>query len=457
MLNTNNLSYWTLQSFPYILTPINKYEFFCLNNEQKKLIPTENHTFCFVKEGNVVATFSNNEKNETLTISAGMFVQWSGIGVLDFLSTEDNSSVLLMSFKILRPNQCEIFGENKTVNYSVPVMMQALTIEMPHAFVPEVGSVENRLLEIMCNEAQIKAVGHFNKIQLLLSEFVVEIVRNHPKIPRYIDAVAITSNTDDDLPLKKGREIYINDVEIWCGNPEDENSVLLSTMRANRYFVSNNGDTDEKINYESVLNDDGKMLGKLYSGDKNICYKVLLWPDSGIKPIDVDLYANQWLYVRTKIKSNMIGNIGIAVYATKGHHWFGSPFIIDKVNEWQDVVMPVMFVRSYKEVHRIVSSAIKYIHQNYSKKISLKSVAEAIYTNPNYLSTIFSKEKGITFSAYVKKYRLSLAQKLLVETDLSIEKIALEVGFYDIQHFSKLFKKELGVSPVNFRKANKRK
>lgn len=458
MLNTNNLSYWTLQKFPYILTPISNFMFFTLSKGQSTTISTNNHTFCYVKSGTVKSTFENYEavdKNEQINLTTGMFVQWSGQGFLEFAAVEENTRILVISFKLLRPNQPDDNESADVVNYTIPVLMQRLTIEMPHTLTPEVASVERRLLENMCTEADKRSVGYFNKLQLLLSQLVIEIVRNHPKMPRYIDAVAITSNTDNDRPLAKGREIYIKDVEIWCNNPAEEGSFILRTMRSDRYFVSNNGDTNEKINYELVCDDNGKKIGKMYTNNKALCYKVLFWADSGIKPFDIELYTKKWIYVRTKIKSNMTGNVGLAVYTTKGHHWFGSPVMIECPDTWQDVSVPVMFVQGSNDASPIVANAMKYIHQNYTQKISLKSVAEAIYTNPNYLSTVFSREKGMTFSAYVKNYRLTVAQKMLIETDQSIEKIALSVGFYDIQHFSKIFKKEFGVSPIGFRNANK--
>lgn len=457
MLNTNNLSYWTLQKFPYILTPISNFMFFTLSKGQNTTTSTNNHIFCYVKSGSVKATFENNEiieKSEQINLATGMFVEWSGQGFLEFSALEENTRVLVISFKIFRPNQPDSDGID-VINYAKPVLMQLLTIEMPHVLTPEVASVERRLLENMCTEAAQRTVGYFNKLQLLLSQLVVEIVRNHPKMPRYIDAVAITSNTDNDRPLDKGREVFIKDVEIWCNNPADEGSFILRTMRADRYFVSNNGDTNEKINYELITEQDGSKIGKLYTTETKLCYKVLFWADSRIKPLDIELYAKKWIYVRTKIKSNMTGNVGLAIYTTKGHHWFGSPVMIEQADVWQEVSVPVMLVQSSNDTSPIVANAMKYIHQNYTQKISLKSVAETIYTNPNYLSTVFSREKGMTFSAYVKTYRLSVAQKMLVETDQSIEKIAIAVGFYDIQHFSKIFKKELGVSPINFRKENK--
>ena len=454
MLNTNNLSYWTLQSFPYILTPINNFMLFTLNKGQNTTVSTGWHTFCYVKSGSVKADFDNDEKSdkcEHITLTKGMFVEWSGRGVIAFSALEEDSRVLVISFKLLR-----IIQSDDGIDQTSSVSLQSLTIEMPHILTPSISSVECRLLENMCTEASQRNIGHLNKLQILMSQFVIEIVRNHPKFPRYIDAIAITSDTDVNRPFAKNREIYVEDIEIWCNNPDDENAFILRTMRTSRFFVSNNGDTTEKINFELEHNDEGKNIGKLYSSDKNMCYKVLFWADKGVKKLDIELYAKKWIYIRTRIKSNMCGNVGLAIYSTKGHHWFGSSVTIQQPDVWQDVVVPVMFVRNKNDISPMVVNAINYIHKNYKQKITLKTVADAIYANPNYLSTVFSNEKGITFSAYVKSYRLSVGQKMLVETDKSIEDIALEIGFYDIQHFSKIFKKEFGVSPMNFRKTNKK-
>ena len=461
MLNTNNLSYWTIQNFPYILTPINNFMLFTFNKGRNTTVSSANHTFCYVKSGSVMVDYKNlsdDEKSERITLTEGMLVEWSGRGFIEFSALEENSKVLVVSFKILgviQSNRGEF--ENEKNNYTSPILLQSLSIEMPHTLMPNISSTEHLLLENMCVEIAKKRVGHLNKMQILISQLVVEIVRNNPKFPRYIDAIAITSDTDHNIPLVEGREVFIEDVEIWCNYPNEEDASCLRTMRASRYFISNNGNTQEKINYELLYDDEVKGIGRLYSGDKSMCYKVLLWADEGIKPLDVELYHKKWIYIRTRIKSNMVGDVGIALYTTKGHHWFGSSVMIQQADVWQEVLVPIMFVQSRNDTSQVVVNAIKYIHKNYNQKITLKMVADAIYVNPNYLSTIFSNENGMSFSSYVRNYRLTVAQKKLIETDESVEKIALAVGFYDVQHFSKIFKREYGVSPKNFRKMNKAK
>ncbi|MBO5211651.1 MAG: helix-turn-helix transcriptional regulator [Clostridia bacterium] len=459
MLNTNNLSYWTLQKFQYILTPISNMMFLGLDAEKTASISTLNHTFCYVKSGSVgvsVENFESAARSERITLSAGSLVEWSGKGFIEFMGLENDTRVLIFDFKILRPSQLDRDEILNAISYNLPIFMQALTIEMPHILELEIASTERRLLESMCIEAAKRPAGYLNKVQLLLSQLVVEIVRKHPMLPRYIDAVAITSYTDNDRPLAANREIFVDDVEIWCGDPEEDGAFIIRTMRAENYFVSNNGDNiTDKINYELVSQNASHKYGRLWTGNKPSLYKVLFWADKGIKPFDIQQYAQKWIYIKTRVKSNASGEVGIAIYSTKGHHWFGSPVMIDEPDIWQEITVPVMFVQYNRETSPIVSKAIRYIHDNYSQKITLKTVADAIYTNPNYLSTVFSREKEMTFSAYIRSYRLSVAQKMLIETDLSAEKIAISVGFYDIQHFSKLFKKEYGVSPYDFRKSNK--
>lgn len=457
MLNKKNLTYWTLPTFSYILTPIDNFVFFTLNKGHENTVLTKtDRAFCFVKKGAVKAKFENyhNEaQNEEIILSSGMLIHWIGSGSVKFFAIEENVEVLIVSFKLLRPKSTNEKSENDILFSEEPILMQKLSIEMPRLLLFENTSSEYMLLEKMCSEIKQRNNGFFNKLQILLSELVIEIVMTRPRVPRFINAVAIMSITDNDQPLQKGREVYIKDVEIWCNNPENNDAVILRTMRTDRYFISDI--KQETANYEVVSDKDDQAIGKLFSGDNDAYYKVVLWSDIGVDPIDIEFYAKKWIYIRTKIKSNIEGNIGLALYSTKDHYFSGRPIMINKVDEWQEIVAPMMFVQSVRDASPIVSRALKFIHSNYSRKITLKSVAEEIFVNPNYLSTLFSKEKGVTFSLYLRRYRIRMAQKLLVETDQSIEKIALEVGFYDVQHFSKIFKKETGVSPGDFRRKNR--
>jgi len=99
----------------------------------------------------------------------------------------------------------------------------------------------------------------------------------------------------------------------------------------------------------------------------------------------------------------------------------------------------------------LVNSAITYIRENYSKNISLTQVAQHIYISPSYLSKIFSSEMQETFSQYLLSYRINRAKELLRSTYDKVYEIALQVGYSDTAHFSKLFKQYTGQTPNQYR------
>lgn len=101
---------------------------------------------------------------------------------------------------------------------------------------------------------------------------------------------------------------------------------------------------------------------------------------------------------------------------------------------------------------KIVGESLNYIHQNFHLNLSLENVAQQVYISPYYLSHLFKEELGITFVEYLTKVRIEEAKKLLKTTSLSIVAIASEVGYEDASYFSKVFKKNMGISPNQFRK-----
>ena len=95
--------------------------------------------------------------------------------------------------------------------------------------------------------------------------------------------------------------------------------------------------------------------------------------------------------------------------------------------------------------------AERFIWKNYTRKISLKEIADAAGLSPPYFSTIFREEMGIHLSHYLNRLRVVKAASMLVETSKSISNIAEECGFEDQSWFSKIFKSHIGISPGKYR------
>lgn len=99
-----------------------------------------------------------------------------------------------------------------------------------------------------------------------------------------------------------------------------------------------------------------------------------------------------------------------------------------------------------------VVEAMKYIHANYSRNITVNDIAKSVSLNRCYLSTIFKQQIQMSPLQYLISYRISQACKLMKSTDLSINEIGRSVGFQDHMNFSTRFKKYKGISPGAYRK-----
>jgi YesN/AraC family two-component response regulator len=99
----------------------------------------------------------------------------------------------------------------------------------------------------------------------------------------------------------------------------------------------------------------------------------------------------------------------------------------------------------------VVQDVVNYIKANYSKYIRLVDVSQLVCISPNYLNSIFKAVTGKTIMQYHEDYRIDIAKKFLREPKYSINDISHKLGFYDQYHFSKIFKKVIGVSPSSYR------
>jgi YesN/AraC family two-component response regulator len=99
----------------------------------------------------------------------------------------------------------------------------------------------------------------------------------------------------------------------------------------------------------------------------------------------------------------------------------------------------------------IVKNAMEYINEHYSEKLKLLDVAEQIYVSQWHLSKLLNKHTGKNFSEILNGIRIEKAKELLKNPSYRICDIAEEVGFTDLTHFSRVFKKTEGISANEYR------
>ena len=99
-----------------------------------------------------------------------------------------------------------------------------------------------------------------------------------------------------------------------------------------------------------------------------------------------------------------------------------------------------------------IRMAKQYIQEHYSRQITLEEVSSFAGFSPSYFSTLFKKESGINFQEYLSEVRMKKAKDLLKETNLTIAGICEQVGYSDLKHFTKNFKRIAGIKPNEYRK-----
>jgi two-component system response regulator YesN len=104
------------------------------------------------------------------------------------------------------------------------------------------------------------------------------------------------------------------------------------------------------------------------------------------------------------------------------------------------------------DVHPLVTAVLSEIKENYSRHISLGTLARQLSVTPEYLSTLFCREMEQNFSLYLQNYRVEQAKRLLAAEGIKVYEAAARTGFSDVKYFCKVFKRVTGVSPAHYQR-----
>lgn len=100
----------------------------------------------------------------------------------------------------------------------------------------------------------------------------------------------------------------------------------------------------------------------------------------------------------------------------------------------------------------ILEKCVQYLDIHFMEDISLESVSDAFYFSPSYFSLVFKNHTGMPFSKYLSQLRLRKAVELLDKSSYKVYEIASKIGYKDDKYFYRVFKKEYGVTPDEYRR-----
>ncbi|HET9571553.1 MAG TPA: AraC family transcriptional regulator [Bacteroidales bacterium] len=146
----------------------------------------------------------------------------------------------------------------------------------------------------------------------------------------------------------------------------------------------------------------------------------------------------------TLSKNLSMNNIYYSI--TSLFHFLGS---MKFLGEYRD---SVVLISKKKDV---IDDLIHYLHENIEHKLTLISLAEQVGLSTSHLSLLFHKKTSYSPLQYLNHLRIQKACQLLDFTDMKINQISLKIGFEDALYFSRIFKKNIGLSPSEYRELKK--
>lgn len=131
---------------------------------------------------------------------------------------------------------------------------------------------------------------------------------------------------------------------------------------------------------------------------------------------------------------------------------------IEALNRWIGAILhkfiSVAFDFCNIKHQNVIFKTNAYIKGHLTEKISLEQAAKQVYLSKSYFCRIIKDELGCTFTEYVNRIRIDRSKVLLRGTGMPIAEIACAVGFDDQSYYTRIFKKQVGISPGKFREQN---
>ena len=165
----------------------------------------------------------------------------------------------------------------------------------------------------------------------------------------------------------------------------------------------------------------------------------------------VDLYLRikeqfRTLYPDTEIP---FGNSSEAIGRIQNSYYLYE--IIAFLSEQYDVIISTLGAGKRES---IIEDIVNYIDHNYAENITLEKIAPLFGYNSSYLGKIFSRKMNVNFNTYLDRTRVEHSLEFLCNTKDPVYRIAEKVGYKNVDYFHIKFKKQMGISPAEYRKQN---
>lgn len=237
---------------------------------------------------------------------------------------------------------------------------------------------------------------------------------------------AVFTVDDDAFPVKAGECVFVNSGQIHSGISQTKDSAYFSVVFS-KELLTNSFDACQKY-FDGIIMNNYKI--PVHFKPEIPAHGEVV---TGLKAVIKELADKNFAYELT-VKSRLFSI-------------FSALFRNDLYTQAAGIQKKSFRSKRYDAMKKILG----YIYQNYNKKIRLEDVSESVNLTPQYLCKFFKKITGTNIVDYINHYRIETAITLLKVSNLRITDIALECGFDNINYFNRVFKKQTGCTPTEFR------
>ena len=259
-------------------------------------------------------------------------------------------------------------------------------------------------------------------------------------IPLDFDSVPLHWHEDAEfIYIKKGKGILVIDGAEHRVTAEDIAFILPS--RVHGIFQIDG----QSMEYENIIFD-SKMFASTLDG----FYDSFLLPffenavdiPSIFRPGVVGYESiKRYLDANDNISSHREGAWGLAI---KGNMYL---LLFNLVTLYEDQIDK----RSSKKIDKL-KPVIKHVELHYSEHITVEEMAKLARFSESHFMRFFKEAFGVSFVTYLNDYRLSMAARMLLSTEESVLSISEQVGFENLSHFNRQFKRKYNKTPTEYRK-----
>ena len=125
----------------------------------------------------------------------------------------------------------------------------------------------------------------------------------------------------------------------------------------------------------------------------------------------------------------------------------------EKPANWGELMDSGIVQKNQESTRNIEMEVKRYVREHMADNIVISDIAKELHFNPNYLMRVFKNKTDMSILEYIVKARMEAAKKILKGTRLPVREVAYMVGYTDCVYFTKVFHKETGITPTQFRKA----